>query len=168
MDEEADFRGMTADIVSAYVGSRNHVQASELPALIRAVHDALTGTMTVEPAAPEKPVPAVPLRRAVTPDAVTCLFDGRKFKSLKRHLQTDHDMTPAQYRETFGLPKDSPMVAPNYAQARSELAKKMGLGAGGRGRSIARPAATGRDAPAPRDDIAPVAPPKRRGRPPKA
>ncbi|HEY4587068.1 MAG TPA: MucR family transcriptional regulator, partial [Brevundimonas sp.] len=88
-----------------------------------------TGQEPVE-AAPKEP--AVPIRRSITPDHLVCLEDGRKFKSLKRHLRTKYNMSPEEYRAKWGLPKDYPMVAPNYAKARSELAKQMGLGQGGR------------------------------------
>jgi predicted transcriptional regulator len=122
---------LAAEIVSAFV-SNNPVPAAQLPALIGAVHDALTksvsGTATQQ--APEEPKePAVPIKRSVQPDYVICLEDGKRFKSLKRHLRTVYDLTPDQYRAKWGLPADYPMVAPNYAAARSELAKSMGLGA---------------------------------------
>jgi predicted transcriptional regulator len=123
---------MTADIVSAYVGN-NTVSAAELPALIQSVHRALAGVSggaEVVEAAPRDP--AVPIRRSITPDFIICLEDGRKFKSLKRHLRTKYNMSPEEYRAKWGLPKDYPMVAPNYAKARSDLAKQMGLGQGGR------------------------------------
>ncbi|MBW3560184.1 MAG: MucR family transcriptional regulator [Proteobacteria bacterium] len=170
-DPSSDFRAMTADIVSAYVGSRNHVQPAELPNLISAVHAALSGLAGGPEAEPTKLEPAVPIRKAVTPDAITCLACGKKFKALKRHLRVDHDQTPAEYRAQWGLPATFPMVAPNYASARSALARAMGLGQGGRDGS---PAAAGvaagsvRDAPPPAPDVVEVAPPKRRGRPPKA
>ena len=115
---------LTADIASAYV-SNNTVAASELPGLITAIFGALTGGAE-EP--PEPQQPAVPIKKSITPDYIICLEDGKKFKSLKRHLRTQYDMTPEHYREKWGLPPDYPMVAPNYAQARSQLAKKMGLG----------------------------------------
>lgn len=117
----------TADIVAAYV-SNNSVAAAELPALIESVHRAL-GQLGA-PAAPpvEELKPAVPLKKSVTPEYIICLEDGKKFKSLKRHLRTSYGMTPEAYREKWGLPKDYPMVAPAYAAARSELAKNMGLG----------------------------------------
>lgn len=126
----ADF---TATIVSAYV-SNNSVAANDLPNIIKAVHAEFNRVMAGEtPQAPaEKLAPAVPLRKAVQPDFVVDLFTGKKFKSLKRHLRTVHNMTPEEYRAYWGLPKDSPMVAPNYAKARSDLAKSMGLGQGGR------------------------------------
>jgi predicted transcriptional regulator len=132
MDEKNEVIEMTADIVSAYVGN-NTVSAAELPALIQSVHRALAGVSggaEVVEAAPRDP--AVPIRRSITPDFIICLEDGRKFKSLKRHLRTKYNMSPEDYRAKWGLPKDYPMVAPNYAKARSELAKQMGLGQGGR------------------------------------
>ena len=132
MDEKNEVIEMTADIVSAYVGN-NTVSAAELPALIQSVHRALAGVSggaEVVEAAPRDP--AVPIRRSITPDFIICLEDGRKFKSLKRHLRTKYNMSPEEYRAKWGLPKDYPMVAPNYAKARSDLAKQMGLGQGGR------------------------------------
>src|SRR5215217_8464090 len=118
---------LAADIVSAYV-SNNSVPTGDLPALINEVHAALKRAGT--PAAADAPrgEPAVPIKKSITPDYLISLFDGKKYKSLKRHLRTSHNMTPEQYREYFGLPRDYPMVAPNYAAARSELAKTMGLG----------------------------------------
>ena len=119
---------LAADIVSAYV-SNNSVPSGDLPSLISDVHSALlkVGGGTIEVPA-EAPKPAVPVKKSVTPDYIICLEDGKKFKSLKRHLRTQYNMTPEQYREKWGLPVDYPMVAPNYAKARSELAKEMGLG----------------------------------------
>ena len=132
MDDKSEIIEMTADIVSAYVGN-NSVSASELPSLIQSVHRALAsvanGGDAVE-AAPKEP--AVPVKRSITPDHLVCLEDGRKFKSLKRHLRTKYNLSPEDYRAKWGLAKDYPMVAPNYAKARSELAKQMGLGQGGR------------------------------------
>lgn len=126
--DEANLIDLAADIVSAYV-SNNSVAAADLPALIHEVYGALlkTSGAITEPE-PEPLKPAVPLKRSVTPDYIICLEDGKKFKSLKRHLRTHYDMTPEEYREKWGLASDYPMVAPNYAAARSELAKKMGLG----------------------------------------
>ena len=132
MEQKSEVIDMTADIVSAYVGN-NSVSAAELPALIQSVHRALAGISSgaeVVEAAPKEP--AVPIRRSITPDYLVCLEDGRKFKSLKRHLRTKYNMSPEEYRSKWGLPKDYPMVAPNYAKARSDLAKQMGLGQGGR------------------------------------
>jgi predicted transcriptional regulator len=122
------FIELTADIVSAYV-SHNAVTPGDIPALINQVHAALTriggGHTDVSV---EQLKPAVAVKRSVTPDHIVCLEDGKKFKSLKRHLRTQYNMTPEQYREKWNLPLDYPMVAPNYAAARSELAKQMGLG----------------------------------------
>ena len=123
-----NFIELAADIVSAYV-SNNSVQAAELPALLAAVHGALaqTGHGQREETQAEL-VPAVPVKKSITPDAIICLDDGKRFKSLKRHLRTTYNLTPEQYRTKWNLPHDYPMVAPNYAIARSELAKTMGLG----------------------------------------
>ena len=119
---------LAADIVSAYV-SNNSVPSGDLPSLINDIHGALVkvagGSIEV-PA--EAPKPAIPVKKSVTPDYIICLEDGKKFKSLKRHLRTQYNMTPEQYREKWGLSPDYPMVAPNYAKARSDLAKEMGLG----------------------------------------
>ena len=132
MDEKSEVIEMTADIVSAYVGN-NSVTAADLPALIQSVHRALSGISSGAEAAETAPKePAVPIRRSITPDFLVCLEDGRKFKSLKRHLRTKYNMSPEEYRAKWGLPKDYPMVAPNYAKARSDLAKQMGLRQGGR------------------------------------
>lgn len=127
-EQNVTFVELTAEIVCAYVGN-NAVPASEIPALIKQVHGALTEA-SAKAAAPEAPKldPAVPVNRSITPDYLICLEDGKKFKSLKRHLRTHYNLTPEEYREKWGLPHDYPMVAPNYARARSELAKKMGLG----------------------------------------
>jgi predicted transcriptional regulator len=119
---------LAADIVSAYV-SNNSVPAADLPFLLNSIYSALAKTAQGQPEEHQTElVPAVPVRRSVTPDAIICLDDGKKFKSLKRHLRTTYDMTPEQYRAKWNLPHDYPMVAPNYAKARSELAKTMGLG----------------------------------------
>lgn len=119
---------LTADIVAAYV-SNNTVVASDLPVLISDIHQALSrATMNSTPVEREELRPAVAIKRSVTPDYIVCLEDGKKFKSLKRHLRTHYNLSPEEYREKWGLPHDYPMVAPNYAAARSELAKKMGLG----------------------------------------
>jgi predicted transcriptional regulator len=132
MDDNSEIIEMTADIVSAYVGN-NSVAATDLPSLIQSVHRALSGvTVGAEPVETTPKEPAVPLKRSITPDYLICLEDGRKFKSLKRHLRTKYNMSPEDYRAKWGLAKDYPMVAPNYAKARSELAKQMGLGQGGR------------------------------------
>jgi predicted transcriptional regulator len=132
MDEKSEIIEMTADIVAAYVGA-NSVAATDLPSLIQSVHRALTGVAAggeVAEAAPREP--AVPIKKSITPEYLVCLEDGRKFKSLKRHLRTKYNMSPEEYRSKWGLPKDYPMVAPSYAKARSDLAKQMGLGQGGR------------------------------------
>jgi predicted transcriptional regulator len=115
-------------IVASYV-SHNPVSQNDLPKLIQDVHGAIYGLMFPSADAPAAElVPAVPLRKSVTPDWVICLEDGKKFKSLKRHLLTQYNLTPAQYREKWGLPVDYPMVAPNYSIKRSQLAKDNGLG----------------------------------------
>ena len=125
--QEANFIALTAEIVSAYVGN-NAVAMSEIPSLINQVHAALTRVSAGGEPASDPLKPAVPTKRSVTPEYIVCLEDGKKFKSLKRHLRTQYKMTPEQYREKWGLPPDYPMVAPNYAAARSSLAKQMGLG----------------------------------------
>ncbi|CCG41566.1 MucR family transcriptional regulator [Magnetospirillum molischianum] len=117
---------LTTEIVSAHVGN-NSVAIGELPHLIQEVYRTLSSVGTT-PAVPERPQPAVPVRKSVTPDYIICLEDGKKLKMLKRHLKTAYNMTPEEYRERWGLPADYPMVAPNYAQHRSSLAKKIGLG----------------------------------------
>ncbi|MGE0563156.1 MAG: MucR family transcriptional regulator [Pseudolabrys sp.] len=131
MDDQAtngNFIALTAEIVSAYV-SNNTVPAADIPALINQVHAALTRVSAGgTEAAGEALKPAVSVKRSITPEYIVCLEDGKKFKSLKRHLRTQYNMTPEQYREKWNLPVDYPMVAPNYAAARSELAKQMGLG----------------------------------------
>ena len=119
---------MVSDIVSAYV-AHNPVPVADLPKLIEKVHGVLTEIET-SGSAEEKPElkPAVAIRKSVTDDHIVCLEDGKKFKSLKRHLRTRYDMSPDEYREKWSLPTDYPMVAPNYARQRSDLARKMGLG----------------------------------------
>lgn len=119
---------LTADIVSAYV-SNNAVVASDLPALIGDVYAALNraSARVAEPMR-EELKPAVAVKKSVHADYIICLEDGKKFKSLKRHLRTHYNLSPEEYREKWGLPHDYPMVAPNYAAARSQLAKQMGLG----------------------------------------
>lgn len=124
-DELIEF---TTDIVSAYVGN-NAVTTSDLPGLIGDIYAALSKAANTEPEPASEPLkPAVSIRKSLSDDYLICLEDGKKFKSLKRHLRTHYDMTPEQYREKWGLPPNYPMVAPNYAQARSKLAKKIGLG----------------------------------------
>ncbi len=122
-----NYMALAADIVAAFV-SNNSVQTADLPALIANVHHALqTVSNPAQPKAEEKPTPAVPVKKSITPDALISLLDGKKYKTLKRHL-TRHGLTPAQYRERFGLPADYPMVASAYTARRSELAKNLGLG----------------------------------------
>jgi predicted transcriptional regulator len=119
---------LAADIVSAFV-SNNSVPVTELPALIGSVHEALNrvaGSSTEQKEEPKEP--AVSIKKSVTPDYIICLEDGKRFKSLKRHLRTSYNMTPEQYRAKWGLRHDYPMVAPNYAASRSALAKQSGLG----------------------------------------
>jgi predicted transcriptional regulator len=120
---------LAADIVSAFV-SNNSVPVTELPALIGNVHAALSQVANGSAEQPQEELrPAVPIKKSVQPDYIVCLDDGKRFKSLKRHLRTTYNLTPDQYRAKWGLAHDYPMVAPNYAAARSELAKQMGLGA---------------------------------------
>ncbi|WP_406857223.1 MucR family transcriptional regulator [Alsobacter sp. KACC 23698] len=145
-----------ADIVAAYLAN-NSISHSEIPALIANVHKALTsaaGGKVEEP--PVEAKPAVSIKKSVTPDAIICLEDGRSFKSMKRHLAVKYGLTPAEYRAKWGLPSDYPMVAPNYAEARSTLARSMGLG---RKPAASAPVQAFAESPAPR---------ARRGRPPKA
>jgi predicted transcriptional regulator len=127
-DKPGSFIELTAEIVSAYV-SNNPVPAADMPGLINQVHTALTRISGGQADAQPEPLkPAVSVKKSITPDYIVCLEDGKKFKSLKRHLRTQYNMTPEQYRDKWGLPPDYPMVAPNYAAARSQLAKQMGLG----------------------------------------
>ena len=128
-----DVLGLTAQIVSAHV-SNNSVAPDALPGLIQEVYRTLAG-VGKEIVLPDKPQPAVPVRKSVFPDHIVCLEDGKKLKMLKRHLKTSYDLTPEQYREKWQLPPDYPMVAPNYAKHRSSLAKKIGLGTKPRARA---------------------------------
>ena len=128
---------LTADIVAAHV-SNNSVAVNDLPQLIQNVHGALRGLGGRGQEAEVKLEPAVSIRSSVKPDYIVCLEDGKKLKMLKRHLMTHYNMTPEEYRAKWGLPADYPMVAPNYAKARSELAKEMGLGQQRRKRRSAR------------------------------
>ena len=121
------FVELTASIVSAYV-SNNTVQPSDIPALISQVHAALLRVATGADVPAEPARPKVSVKKSMTLEYLVCLEDGKRFKSLKRHLRSRYGMSPEQYREKWGLPADYPMVAPNYAVARSQLAKKMGLG----------------------------------------
>ena len=150
---ESEILRLTAQIVSAHV-AKNSLTPEALPGLIQMVHRTLSSVGVVQPE-PEKPQPAVPIRKSVFADYLVCLEDGKKLKMLKRHLATSYDMTPDQYRERWELPRDYPMVAPNYAQQRSSLAKQIGLGR--------KPA----DAPMAELVAEPVEKPARRGRKPK-
>ena len=128
---------LVSSIVAAYV-SKNSVPIANLPSLIGSVHASLDSLTRppVPPAEPEHHTPAVPIRKSVSHDAIVCLEDGKRFKSLKRHLQAEHGMSADQYRAKWGLPKDYPMVAPAYATIRSEMAKTRGLGRKANGASL--------------------------------
>jgi predicted transcriptional regulator len=124
MDENENITQQVAQIVTSYVAN-NKVDADQIPDLIKNVHATLSGLVNpTEPA----PTPAVKISKSITDEYIICLEDGKKFKSLKRHLRTHYDLSPEEYREKWGLPLDYPMVAPAYALERSQLAKKMGLG----------------------------------------
>jgi len=141
MDDSETLVTLTADIVAAHV-SNNSVAISDIPLVIRSVHEALAGLGTT--AQPEvKQEPAVSIRTSVKPDYIVCLEDGKKLKMLRRHLMTHYGMTPDDYRAKWNLPKDYPMVAPNYAEKRRALAKQIGLGTKGRGGGR-KPGARGR------------------------
>lgn len=124
---------LTADIVAAHV-SNNSVSIADLPILIATAHGALAGLGTTEQPVAAKQEPAVSVRASIKPDYIICLEDGKKLKMLKRHLMSHYGMTPDEYRAKWGLPKDYPMVAPNYAEQRRSLAMKIGLGRGAGGR----------------------------------
>ncbi|TIX01461.1 MAG: MucR family transcriptional regulator [Mesorhizobium sp.] len=125
---DAELLQMTTDIVSAYV-SNNPVPVAELARIISDTYGAISKLRGAPaPTAEEKPTPAVPIKKSVTPDFIICLEDGKKFKSLKRHLGTHYDLSPDAYRAKWGLPSDYPMVAPNYSATRSTMAKAIGLG----------------------------------------
>jgi len=124
---QGELLGLTAQIVSAHV-SHNPVPAAELPGLIQEVFRTLAGVGSHPAPEPERPQPAVPVKKSITPGYLICLEDGKKLKMLKRHLKTAYNLSPEQYRERWGLPADYPMVAPDYAKHRSSLAKKIGLG----------------------------------------
>jgi predicted transcriptional regulator len=127
-DQDLSAVEMTAQIVSAYVSS-NSLSWHDLPALIKSVHGGLLGLSSSEPVVEQGNLkPAVPIKKSIFQDHIICLEDGKAFKSLKRHLQAHYGLTPEQYRQKWGLPDDYPMVAPDYTQKRSMLAKKMGLG----------------------------------------
>ena len=123
----SELLALTANIVAAHV-SNNSVAVPDLPRLIREIHDTLASVSGAGGREPERPTPAVAIKKSVTPDFIICLADGKKLKMLKRHLKTSYNMTPEQYRERWGLSADYPMVAPNYAKQRSRLAKQIGLG----------------------------------------
>lgn len=125
--DNSELLALTTDIVASHV-SNNSVPVAELPHLIQQVYSALAVVGGVVQAIPERPKPAVPIKKSITPDYIICLEDGKKLKMLKRHIKTRYDLTPDEYRERWGLPSDYPMVAPNYASQRSALAKKIGLG----------------------------------------
>ena len=146
---DQDLAELTSEIVSAYVAN-NKLAPTELPEIIASVHVALRGLSEKKAPEPEKLVPIVPIKKSITADFLISLEDGRRYKSLKRHL-SGRGLTPVEYREKWGLPRDYPMVAPNYAKQRSELAKSLGLGQQRRKKAEAAPA--------------PAAAPKRRGRP---
>ena len=141
----ADILELTAHVVSAFVGN-NSVPANELPALIGSIHNALqnVGQPSAAAAVEVELKPAVSIKKSVTADFIICLEDGLKFKSLKRHLRTKYNLTPEEYRAKWGLPNDYPMVAPSYAEARSNLAKKMGLGQQRKKPVVAAPKPRGR------------------------
>lgn len=137
--DKSDLLEYATGIVAAYAG-RNQILQSDLPVLIKSVFDALAGLSqpAADAPAPSALKPAIPVKKSVTDEYIICLEDGAKLKMLKRYLRTHYDMSPDEYRAKWGLPSDYPMVAPNYAQARSEMAKRIGLGkltpASGRGR----------------------------------
>lgn len=129
MESKSKNLELAAQIVAAYVGN-NSVPQADIPRLISEIYKSLEGIATGEQpkALAVEPKPAINARKSITPDFLVCLEDGKKFKSLKRHLRSHYNLSPEQYREKWGLPADYPMVAPNYAMARSSLAKRMGLG----------------------------------------
>lgn len=130
---DSDLVAVAAELVASYVAA-NQIPASELPALIRKVHETLSELSGSKPPAeteaepPPRPKPAVPVSKSITPDAIICLEDGKAFKTLKRHLKTAYNMTPDEYRARWNLPDGYPMVAPNYSKQRAETAKRIGLG----------------------------------------
>lgn len=119
--------GLTSEIVAAHV-SNNIVALSDIPGLIEQVYRTLSSVGGGDGTSADRPTPAVPVKKSITPDFIVCLEDGKKLKMLKRHLKTAYNMTPEEYRERWGLSPDYPMVAPNYAKQRSRLAKQIGLG----------------------------------------
>lgn len=126
-----DLLSMTTEIVSAHI-SNNTVAQGDIPSLIEQVFRTLSNLGGGAPLSADRPQPAVPVKKSITPEYIVCLEDGKKLKMLKRHLKTAYDMTPEEYRERWGLPADYPMVAPNYAKQRSRLAKDIGLGTKGK------------------------------------
>ena len=124
---------MTTEVAAAYV-SNNNLPSSQLPDVIRTIHESLAALSGAPGAAAEPPTPAVAIKKSITPDYIVCLEDGKKLKMLKRHLRSTYNMTPDEYRHRWGLPADYPMVAPNYAAQRSAFAKKIGLGRNGSGK----------------------------------
>ncbi len=141
MEDSETLVTLTADIVAAHV-TNNSVAISDISLLIRSVHDALAGLATAAVPVAEPQEPAVSVRASVKPDHIVCLEDGKKMTMLRRHLATDHGMTPDEYRAKWNLPKDYPMSAPNYSERRRVLAKEIGLGTKGRGGGR-KPAARG-------------------------
>ena len=135
-DQGNDLLTLTTEIVAAHV-SNNTVAVGDLPQLINQVYNSLANIGSVPAIPTERPQPAVPVKKSVNPDYIICLEDGKKLKMLKRHLRSTYNMTPDEYRAKWSLPADYPMVAPNYAEQRSEFAKKIGLGRG-TGRQSAR------------------------------
>jgi len=127
MSDKENLLELTTDLLAAYV-SHNTVEPDALPGLIKSVYQALEQTMQEDMESAEKPVPAVPIDQSVGDDGIVCLEDGQSYKSLKRHLRTQHGMTPKAYKEKWGLPADYPMVALSYSKERSRLAKRTGLG----------------------------------------
>ena len=126
-EQNPDLIAATREVASAYLRS-NQVDLSDIPDVIKEIHDTFASLGKPEAPAQEPLKPAVPIKKSITPDYIVCLEDGKQFKSLKRHLQSHYNLTPEEYREKWGLPHDYPMVAPSYAEQRSALAKKMGLG----------------------------------------
>lgn len=125
--ESSELLALTTNIVASHV-SNNLVAVGELTQLIQQVYSALATVGNAAAAPAPRPQPVVPIKKSITPDYIICLEDGKKLKMLKRHLKTRYNITPDEYRERWGLPPDYPMVAPNYAAQRSELAKQIGLG----------------------------------------
>jgi predicted transcriptional regulator len=142
MEDAETLVTLTADIVAAHV-SNNSVAISDIPLIIRSVHEALAGLSTNAAPVPEPQQPAVSVRSSVKPDYIVCLEDGKKLTMMRRYLMTNFGMTPDEYRARWKLPKDYPMVAPNYSERRRELAKEIGLGRKGSGGGR-KPAARGR------------------------